>query len=98
MATEKDVLPSHNDGKTSSHIEKDGRPVDRPARKTSPGTLVFYVLTALFVLGVLHEPAMRCYGRASDHVCKRIMTVEQRARRILAHNPLIGNHLPTPCS
>ncbi|PNY20472.1 Dipeptidase [Tolypocladium capitatum] len=63
------------------------------ARKLTPCRLVLSLFVALFFLGTLHGPVTHCFRRASDHVCQKLMSVEQRAHRILAHNPLIDGHI-----
>ncbi|KAG5951290.1 hypothetical protein E4U53_003428 [Claviceps sorghi] len=98
MAANEDILPSHKADKSSS---SDQTPVTHPAEKRSPQKLspcrfVFYLLTCSIILSALHRPVMRCYTRVSDHVCGKVMTVEQRARRILAHNPLVDGHIDLP--
>ncbi|KAG6003878.1 hypothetical protein E4U21_001626 [Claviceps maximensis] len=97
MAANKDTLPSH---------KADTRPLDQtpPARpaikqsshKLSPCRLILYLSTCLLILSALHKPLIRCYTNVSDHICEKTMTVEQRARRILAHNPLIDGHVDFP--
>ncbi|KAG6038184.1 hypothetical protein E4U41_004469 [Claviceps citrina] len=87
MATEKGFLPAHG--------------AHSPAAKRSPRNMGAYrlslcLLTCLLILSALHKPALQCYTRVSDHVCRKTMTFEQRARRILARNPLIDGHIDLP--
>ncbi|TWU77518.1 hypothetical protein ED733_007297 [Metarhizium rileyi] len=89
MTAAKDALPSHQ-------VEKASEPAKHSIRNHSPCRLVFYVFVVLFLFGSLHEPAILCYSSVSDHVCKTFMSVEQRARRILAHSPLIDGHIDLP--
>ncbi|KAG6017021.1 hypothetical protein E4U54_008622 [Claviceps lovelessii] len=97
MAANDDVLPSHKvnvlaPGQTPAI----GPAVKRSSQRLSPCRLIFYFSTFLLILSALHKPVVQCYTRVSDHVCKKTMTVEQRARRILAKNPLIDGHVDFP--
>lgn len=93
-AASKPVLPSSNKG----YAPLDAGPDQPKARKLTPCRLILYVFLALFFLGALHKPVAHCYRRVSDHVCQRHMSVDRRARRILARTPLIGTSPSSPPS
>lgn len=47
-------------------------------------------LTLLGSFGMLRGPIVHCYHRASQHLCSKPQSVEERALQILSSNPLIG--------
>ncbi|KAI9158781.1 Dipeptidase sirJ [Paramyrothecium foliicola] len=67
-------------------------PGQRFANKASSKGRKFALAAALslLTLGVAHAPLLRCYHQLSEHICHKTKTVEERARHILAHHPLIG--------
>ncbi|KND93488.1 putative dipeptidase [Tolypocladium ophioglossoides CBS 100239] len=85
-AASRPVLPSSSKG----YASLDEEPGQHKARELTPYRLILYVFLALFFLGAVQKPVAHCYRRVSDHVCQRHMSVEKRARRILARTPLIG--------
>lgn len=91
MASIEDALPSYKaDTLTPGQTPAAGRAVKRSPQRLSSCRLIFCFFTSLLIFSALHKPASRCYALLADRVCEKAMTVEQRARRILAHNPLIG--------
>ncbi|UNI19150.1 Membrane dipeptidase [Purpureocillium takamizusanense] len=65
----------------------------KPARRFSPTKFVFCVIFVLVFGGILNRPAVHYYHGASNHVCQKFMSVDQRAHRILRKNPLIDGHI-----
>ncbi|KAG5916829.1 hypothetical protein E4U61_003272 [Claviceps capensis] len=97
MASIEDVLPSYKaDTLTPDQTPVVGRVAKRSPQRLSSCRLIFYLFTSLLFFSALHKPASRCYARLADRVCEKAMTVEQRARRILAHTPLIDGHIDLP--
>ncbi len=83
-------LPPHGTADEPLYVESQQ---PKPSRRLSPSKIVLCVIFALVFVGIPYRPATHYYHRASNHVCQKFMSIEQRARRILDRNPLIGiNH------
>jgi hypothetical protein len=65
------------------------------SRNTRSKKFTLAAVLTLLTLGMVHGPLLRCYHRLSEHVCHKHKSVEQRARYILSHHPLIGNSCAT---
>ncbi|QUC18940.1 uncharacterized protein UV8b_03181 [Ustilaginoidea virens] len=100
MATDKNpVLPSWHEITTTKATPPDSdAPSVQPSstKRLSPYRGVLYAILALVSLAALHGPLGTTNLGIPLHVCGKPMTVEQKARQILAHNPLIDGHIDLP--
>ncbi|KAK4086857.1 hypothetical protein Purlil1_8807 [Purpureocillium lilacinum] len=83
-------LPPHGTADEPLYVESQQ---PKPSRRLSPSKIVLCVIFALVFVGIPYRPATHYYHRASNHVCQKFMSIEQRARRILDRNPLIDGHV-----
>ncbi|KAJ6438684.1 peptidase M19, renal dipeptidase [Purpureocillium lavendulum] len=65
----------------------------KPTRRFSPSGLALFLIFVLVFIGIPRHHVTRYYHSASSHVCHKVMSVEQRAHRILDENPLIDGHV-----
>lgn len=74
---------------------QDGRLIgcDQPhpqRRNNTRGKLAVIAVLFITCLSLFSKPITHCYHNVSQHVCGKLLSPDQRARRILANNPLIG--------
>ncbi|KAH7318752.1 membrane dipeptidase-domain-containing protein [Stachybotrys elegans] len=88
-------LPRHYKRKGTDAVFDDDLD-DRRRRRLTPRKLFLVVFFSLLALSLLDTPIASSYQRVSHHLCHKTQSVEERARSILKHTPLIDGHVDFP--
>ncbi|KFA47088.1 hypothetical protein S40293_04606 [Stachybotrys chartarum IBT 40293] len=91
MAPSSSTLPFRKDIEGASTAQ-----IRRQAPKVTPRKLIATIFITLIVLSTFNGPFSRGYHHVSGRLCHRPKSVQDRARKILAHTPLIDGHVDLP--
>ncbi|KAH6892024.1 membrane dipeptidase-domain-containing protein [Thelonectria olida] len=76
---------------------KAGRNESPSTPKLTPRKAIIAIFLSLLALSLLHQPVTHCYNRIPKYgQGQGLLSVEERARHILASNPLIDGHVDFP--